>query len=291
MSSKYVDEGDLAGSDAEESAGRKTSEPDAAGGKAKDDGDDDMPALVEHDPWKPKPPNLVQRFVEFAFSMLHTKMDSFFERHAEQFDQEWDDYLQAGETLEQYDVFKEYEQLLDENLTEFVKKEGFGSVGACFREISSLVEKDKADKEEEMRKIQERLREAQEALRRKQDALEGKTAGEKEGDAPAQSSNPPPLQFFYQPITLEQLINMVLNMAEYQTFSFMMRMKVQQMKMMKRLKEQMKQLQAEKEKRDATAIEDAPTGGRGGTVEGKEMDTGQEEDDYATDEAQNGRHK
>ena len=40
------------------------------------------------DPFKPTPPNLVQRFVEFAFSMLHTKMDSFFERHAQKFDQE-----------------------------------------------------------------------------------------------------------------------------------------------------------------------------------------------------------
>ena len=65
----------------------------------------------------------------------------------------------------------------------------------------------------------------------------------------------------------------------------------QQMKMMKRLKEQMKQLQVEKEKQEAAAIEDAAAAGRGGPVEGKEMDTGQEEDDYTTDEAQNGRHK
>ena len=60
--------------------------------------------------------------------MLHTKMDSFFERHAAKFDQEWDDYLQFWRNLEQYEIFKEYEELLDENLTEFVHKEGFKSV-------------------------------------------------------------------------------------------------------------------------------------------------------------------
>ena len=145
----------------------------------------------------------------------------------------WDDYLQAGETLEQYEIFQEYEVLLDENLTEFVTKEGFKSVGACFNEISRLIEEDKEKKAEEMRKIQERLRKAQEALKQQQLEREGKSGeGSKNSDDNNQENNPPPLQFFYQPITLEQLINMVLNMAEYQTFSFMMRMKVQQMKMM-----------------------------------------------------------
>ena len=45
-------------------------------------------------------------------------------------------------------------------------------------------------------------------------------------------------------------------MAEYQTFSFMMRMKVQQMKMMKRLKEQMAQLQEAAEERARQAEKD-----------------------------------
>ena len=72
---------------------------------------------------KPKPPNLSNDYYpSLPLSMLHTKMDSFFERHAAKFDQEWDDYLQSGETLEQYEIFKEYEELLDENLTEFVHK-------------------------------------------------------------------------------------------------------------------------------------------------------------------------
>ena len=81
MSSKYIDDED----DINEG---KTN--DSEGSKTKDD--DEPPPLEEVttiDPFKPTPPNLVQRFVEFAFSMLHTKMDSFFERHAEKFDQEY----------------------------------------------------------------------------------------------------------------------------------------------------------------------------------------------------------
>ena len=177
--------------------------------------------------------------------------------------------------MEQYEIFQEYEILLDENLTEFVTKEGFKSVGACFNEISRLIEEDKEKKAEEMRKIQERLRKAQEAMKQQQLEREGKSSEGKNNDDDNnnQENNPPPLQFFYQPITLEQLINMVLNMAEYQTFSFMMRMKVQQMKMMKRLKEQMAALQeaaeerarqAEKEKEKQLMLENEEGNGGGG---------------------------
>ena len=84
MSSKYIDEED---DNNDNRAEGKTN--DSAGSKTKDN--DEPPPLEEvaiSDPFKPKPQNLVQRFVEFAFSMLHTKMDSFFERHAEKFDQE-----------------------------------------------------------------------------------------------------------------------------------------------------------------------------------------------------------
>ena len=142
MSSKYVDEEDRDNVDEGKSPDKKDSG--SGGGGKTADNEVEATSEVVIDPFKPQSPNLVQRFVEFAFSMLHTKMDSFFERHAAKFDQEWDDYLQSGETLEQYEIFKEYEELLDENLTEFVHKEGFKSVGACFNEISNLIEEDKA---------------------------------------------------------------------------------------------------------------------------------------------------
>jgi len=42
---------------------------------------------------------------------------------------------------------------------------------------------------------------------------------------------------FFQPTTLEQLVEMVMNLGEYQTFSMMMRMKVQQKRVLKLLME------------------------------------------------------
>ena len=49
-------------------------------------------------------PNLVQRFVDFVFRVIHTEMDSFFTEQATKFDQDWEDFNQQGETLEQYQV-------------------------------------------------------------------------------------------------------------------------------------------------------------------------------------------
>ena len=84
MSSKYID-------DEDKTQGEGKTSDNNNGGSSKTRDDDEPPPLEENvvvDPFKPQPPNLVQRFVEFAFSMLHTKMDSFFERHAQKFDQE-----------------------------------------------------------------------------------------------------------------------------------------------------------------------------------------------------------
>jgi hypothetical protein len=45
-----------------------------------------------------------------------------------------------------------------------------------------------------------------------------------------------PMMMFYQPITLEQLVQTVLSVGEYQTFSMMMRMKVRQLQMVRKLR-------------------------------------------------------
>ena len=50
-----------------------------------------------------------------------------------------------------------------------------------------------------------------------------------------------PMMMFYQPITLEQLVQTVLSVGEYQTFSMMMRMKVRQLQMMRKLRQERKE--------------------------------------------------
>jgi hypothetical protein len=120
---------------------------------------------------------------------------------------------------------------LDTHLNRFATKEGFDNAPECFMELERLVTE---DAEEHKR----RMAEMQENLRRQQEEYSAAMKSADDGD----SATPPakqPLMIFFQPISLEQLMQMVLNMAEYPTFSFMMRMKVQQIKLMKAIREQM----------------------------------------------------
>ena len=59
-----------------------------------------------------------------------------------------------------------------------------------------------------------------------------------------------PMMMFYQPITLEQLVQTVLSVGEYQTFSMMMRMKVRQLQMVRKLRaERRKELKHKRARR------------------------------------------
>ena len=189
-------------------------------------------------------PNLVQRFVDYVFRVIHTEMDDFFTRNAELFDQDWDDFNQQGETLEQYSVFKRYEELLDVHLTKFADSEQFENAADCFVELQRLVTEDAEEHKKRMEEMQEQLRKAQENQN-------GGSGGSGGSGKVGEETKPQPLMIFFQPISLEQLMQMVLNMAEYPTFSFMMRMKVQQVKLIKAIREQMAQHTA-----DARAAQD-----------------------------------
>ena len=97
-------------------------------------------------------------------------------------------------------------------------------------ELERLVTEDAEEHKRRMAEMQEKLKQQQEeynAAMKSGDESSGKPAAQK------------PLMIFFQPISLEQLMQMVLNMAEYPTFSFMMRMKVQQIKLMKAIRAQM----------------------------------------------------
>ena len=214
----------------------------SGGGKSNDDGEgktsmesstgvteEQAPIIIEAG-GRRGGPNLVQRFVDYVFRVIHTEMDDFFTRNATLFDQDWDDFNQAGETLEQYNVFKRYEELLDVHLTRFAENEKFDDAADCFVELQRLVTEDAEEHKKRMEEMQEQLKKAQEK------ATNASGGGGKNGE---EEAKPQPLMIFFQPISLEQLMQMVLNMAEYPTFSFMMRMKVQQVKLMKAIREQM----------------------------------------------------
>ena len=160
-------------------------------------------------------PNLVQRFVDYVFRVIHTEMDDFFTRNAELFDQDWDDFNQKGETLEQHAVFKRYEELLDEKLSNFAEKENYDSAIDCFQELERLVNDDAEEHKKRMEEMQEQLRKAQE---QQQAATEGASGKTSEGENTTVAKKQQPLMIFFQPISLEQLMQMV---RETLTFFFL----------------------------------------------------------------------
>lgn len=84
---------------------------------------------------------LVQRLVGFAFRVLNVDMDGFFTRNYRTFEQDVGELRSgAGETLEQWDVFKEYERELEVHMDKFCKQEGFAGPAQAFGAISEAVQ-------------------------------------------------------------------------------------------------------------------------------------------------------
>lgn len=72
--------------------------------EAKGGGDEKEGRELQH-----PPPNLVMRFTEFAFRVLNHDMDAFFEDSMSEFEQEDGELSSgAGETLGQYEVYRQY---------------------------------------------------------------------------------------------------------------------------------------------------------------------------------------
>lgn len=192
-------------------------------------------------------PSLVHKLVDYAFRMLNEDMGEFFARHAQVFDQSAEEVRQQGETVDQYVIYQEYLKLLEEGLEEFVRKEGFSDIQACYAQVEEEVRSDAKRHEEQMKQLMAHLQQITRQARG-EDSKEG-GSDIKEGGSDAKDGADKgdqagiPMVVLFQPITLEKLVDMVLNLSEYTTFSLMMRMKVSQMKMMEILKAQAKQIE------------------------------------------------
>ena len=143
-------------------------------------------------------------------------------------------------------VFKEYEVLLDEHLTKFAQERGYADARECFEKIEEAVAEDKIRSEERMKRMMERMQQAQERWRAEQAAKsrlvpegevtvdegkesedsqskEGKESDEKAAGNSADSNkaasrnglnpNAPPVYFMSVPVTLERMMNMVMNLG------------------------------------------------------------------------------
>ncbi|GMH85710.1 hypothetical protein TrVE_jg6378 [Triparma verrucosa] len=194
-------------------------------------------------------PGLIHRFVNFAFNAINSEMNDFFQENCPKFEQDYEDYTKQGETLEQYACFQEYRERLETSLSKFCETENFDDEEECMAEIQRLVKEDLERHKEQMQKMMEAIQKAQKramkAIRKAQRAEEGggdveSSESEEDGEEEKggeDGGSSAPMMIFFSPTTLEQLVEMVMNLGEYQTFSMMMRMKVQQQRVMKLLME------------------------------------------------------
>ena len=156
-----------------------------------------------------------------------------------------------GETIEQYNCYMEYKKLLDEKVDQFGKSEGFNSDEELIYTINKLVKDDlvrhKKQMEEMMRQIRKAQKRVLKKLKREEEEREAihraidfddHDDDSSESDGESNNDGPPPgYLLFFNPTTLEQLVDMVLNLSEYQTFSMMRRMKMQQKRVRRRASE------------------------------------------------------
>jgi len=231
--------------------------------------------------------NLALRFCEFAFKVLNQDMDDFFEDNMDAFDQDVDE-LQSGrgETFEQYEAYKQYVQELEIHFDEFATIEGYESSMDCFRDINDLVIDDAEERKIAMKEMAERMKASFEAWQKKfsKDAIEadskadGKTADDESDKKHASDSkhsagvsdfksdskgsesvigtdevnheeSPPPVMMFFQPVSLEAMLNHVLTLTEYTTFSHIMRTKVRQRQLLQILQSNVERQPRERSRR------------------------------------------
>ena len=182
--------------------------------------------------------NIVVKLVDYAFKYLHEGLRSFFERHIDDFGEDWEVLMNEGESHEQYQIYVEYRKLMSEHLDKFSSEHGFNSFEECYEEVQRLVAEDNIKAKEEMEKVKEEMQRLEEdMLKRREESLGGAEAkrgdddGENEGKSAEDSAKKrpkPPAFFFFKRLTLEDMLNMVLNMCEYRSFSMMMRTRAAQ---------------------------------------------------------------
>eukprot|EP01041_Mallomonas_annulata_P012927 gene12927-27270_t len=207
--------------------------------------------------------SLVMRMCEYAFKVLNFEMEDFFDKYVDLFDQEEDDLNSGrGETMEQYNVFKKYEGELEIRFDDFAVKEGFKSAQECFVAVQEAVSTDLLAQKKMMEQLLKRLQQAQLSWANQIQNTPGDeddpdhkaeskvvTKGTKRSGAASKDleedtevddetkgeSAPIPMMMFFQPMSLESIVQTTLSIADYRTFSFIMRMKCRQMKLVREI--------------------------------------------------------
>lgn len=202
---------------------------------------------------------LVSRMCEHAFKVLNTDMDEFFELHVDLFEQDEADLTSGrGETLQQYNIYKKYQAVLEEKFDDFSLNEGFASSYECFNAVKDAVAVDIMAQQKMMVELRKRLLSSQNSfqnvesnVRMKEEIDEGKedsdtkeeckmieneTKENKDDESETVTVHTVPIMLFFQPVSLQNIVETTLSIGEYQSFSYVMRLKVRQRKLLLQMK-------------------------------------------------------
>jgi len=214
---------------------------------------------------------LVQRLLQKASHVLNVELRPFMMENLAAFEQDEDDKERSGETLAQYKVFMQYEEKLAKHLDDFAEDEGFEDTKDCFKAVENAIKMDNILTEKHMQTMLETVKQLEMEHFNEQigdmaiDGPKNSTAADddfnvdslleevvgmsdsvkKTGKAAKKSTGQSctmPLVLLFQPLSLEHMVKSLLNMADYVTFSFMMRRKAQHMKSMRKAESDMRQI-------------------------------------------------
>mmetsp|Transcript_9653 Transcript_9653/g.18374 ORF Transcript_9653/g.18374 Transcript_9653/m.18374 type:complete len:227 (-) Transcript_9653:153-833(-) len=173
---------------------------------------------------------VLTRFVEFGLHTINVTLEPILKDHLSKFRGNNDG---CQYTIEQYEVYKQFEARLASEIEAFVEKEGFESAVDCVETIRRLAEEDKERYAREMKQQMEQLdafvKKAKEAEVKQQLKAEGQEfldAGGEEKENTAMDQIP--LMVFYQPQSVDELLNTMLELAEYEGFAKMMKVRAEQ---------------------------------------------------------------
>eukprot|EP00930_Biecheleria_cincta_P023628 TRINITY_DN17041_c0_g1_i1.p1 TRINITY_DN17041_c0_g1~~TRINITY_DN17041_c0_g1_i1.p1 ORF type:complete len:532 (-),score=123.75 TRINITY_DN17041_c0_g1_i1:360-1889(-) len=173
---------------------------------------------------------VAHRFISFTMKILNEDMDPLFEKWVPVFDQSLQEVQQQGETHEQYAAYKEYAEALEEHVARFAEQEGYspGDGGNFLAALQTALDEDRARAEKQVEAFLEQMRQQRRQL----------TGSDQEADPEELAM----LKMLFKPQTADDMLQMILHMTEYRSFSNLMRSKVQQQKFIREMERKKKEM-------------------------------------------------
>ena len=88
--------------------------------------------------------SLVKQFALYMQNVIDVELDPFFERNLDVFEQDESDLNDGtGESLKQFQIFSEYESILEEKIEKFSEDQGYSSAIDCCNAIQEALNRDR----------------------------------------------------------------------------------------------------------------------------------------------------